>query len=105
MRKDGTTAEKLLWENIRRNKLGGYAFRRQHPIGRYITDFYCCKTRLVIEIDGNIHERDDINEYDMIREKEIKSKAINILRFTNDEIYSDMANVLLKIKSELQRLS
>jgi very-short-patch-repair endonuclease len=55
LRKDETQAEKILWAKLRNNQLKGYKFRRQHPIGLYIVDFYCHQLKLVIEIDGDYH--------------------------------------------------
>jgi len=73
LRKTETSAEKLLWEMLRDRKLLGLKFRRQHPIGRYIADFFCHEIGLVIELDGAIHENMDQKEYDAIRDEFMKN--------------------------------
>ncbi len=56
LRQRATEAEQMLWERVRNRRLGGLKFRRQHPLGPYIVDFYCAEHRLVVEVDGPIHE-------------------------------------------------
>lgn len=101
LRKNATRAESILWEYLRDGRLMNYKFRRQHPIGRYITDFYCNKASLIIEVDGDIHKNVNVKEYDEIRQKELESKGFNILRFTNEEILLDIDNVINVIKHTL----
>ncbi len=72
LRRNMTETEALLWNELKSNKLDGYKFRRQHPIGRFIVDFYCHKAMLVIELDGEIHQEPDVAENDINRENEIK---------------------------------
>ena len=105
LRKNQTQAEQILWKEIRNNKLHGYKFRRQYAIGRYIADFYCSSAGLVIQIDGKIHDVYEQKEYDLIREKEIKSRKINILRFSNGDVLNNINNVLFKIHAVLQKLA
>ena len=69
LRNRQTTAEQILWERIRKKQLGGFRFLRQYSIGRYIADFYCSKANVVVEIDGEIHEKAERKEYDLIRKK------------------------------------
>ena len=101
LRKDMTRAEKMLWEEIRNNKLG-IKFRRQAPfiIGNYkfIVDFYAPKIKLIIEVDGDIHLKPEINEVDKIREKVFMDLGYEILRFKNNDIYSHLENVIKQIK-------
>lgn len=101
LRKNMTEAEKLLWTELRRNRFYGYYFRRQHPINQFIADFYCHKARLVIEVDGEIHNKTEQQEYDEGRSYEIQKWDITILRFTNDEIKTDISKVLSKIEKQL----
>jgi very-short-patch-repair endonuclease len=77
----------------------GYKFRRQHPIGLYIADFYCHKAKLVIEVDGSIHNLNDIKEFDEIRENELVNRGYTVLRFTNQQVM-ERAEEVLKIISE-----
>jgi len=94
LRANRTDAEAVLWEILRNRSLNGLKFRRQHPLGRYIADFYCAESSLVIEIDGVHHGFPDQAEYDHIREEELGSRGLNILRFRNQEIMSDPGKAL-----------
>jgi len=96
-RKDMTSAEKRLWQVLRRKKLG-MKFRRQHPINRFIADFYCHEAKLVIEVDGGYHEDDDQREYDIGRTAELKEFGILVVRFTNEEVEQDLEVVIQKIR-------
>lgn len=95
-RKNQTEAEKVLWEAIRNGKLG-VKFRRQHAFGRYIVDYYCHEKKLVLEIDGGIHNLPDVMEYDRIRQNEIESRGLRVIRVKNEEILSDLQGVTDKI--------
>jgi very-short-patch-repair endonuclease len=100
MRQHPTRAEAFLWECIRLKKLNGYKFRRQHIIGTYIVDFYCPKRKLVVEVDGPIHQKQKV--YDLSREINLIAMGYKILRFTNDEVIHHTDEVLKKIKDHLQ---
>ena len=69
MRTNLTPAENILWQRLRRKQVGDLRFRRQHPIGRFIVDFYCAEARLVIEVDGEIHDEPGHTEYDEERQR------------------------------------
>jgi very-short-patch-repair endonuclease len=99
LRQKQTDAEKLLWECLRREHLKGLKFRRQHPIGRYIADFYCPEARLVIELDGKIHQIKDQKKYDKIRQEIIEMRGIRVLRVKNEEIEQDIGSVIRKVLS------
>jgi very-short-patch-repair endonuclease len=86
LRRNMTPSEKVLWQGLRSHKIAGYKFRRQHPIRYYIADFYCHEARLVIEVDGPIHDRIDRREHDQQRNGVIEDFGIKILRFSNEEI-------------------
>jgi cyclase len=101
LRKKGTSAEQFLWTIIRNRKILGFKFRRQHPIKYFIADFYCHEAFLVIELDGNIHELENIKTYDQKREEIINSLGITVLRFTNDEVFSDVDNLINKVEKYL----
>jgi len=104
LRKEQTEAESILWKFLKSRKLKGFKFRIQYPIGRYIADFYCIEKRLIIEIDGEIHNRAERKEYDLIRNKEIECRNIKILRFTNQEVFNNVRKVIEKTESELAPL-
>ena len=84
LRKKMTSSEKLLWEIIRNKKLKGFHFRKQHPFGSYIIDFYCHKANLAIEIDGKIHLGK--KDYDNVREGDLVSSGIKVIRFRNEDV-------------------
>src|SRR5262245_48041789 len=86
LRRDMTPAEKILWEELRANKLGAH-FRRQQVIAGFIVDFYCHKFALVVEVDGEIHDfhkKEDIRREDALREMGLK-----VIRFKNEELLND----------------
>ena len=84
LRRNPTEAERLLWKHIRRRQLGGYRFRRQHPLGRYIVDFFCFEQRLVIEIDGGRHSERGI--YDSRRTEWLEANGCKVMRFWNNQV-------------------
>ncbi len=99
MRNNLTPGERLLWERLKSKQLEGYKFRCQHPIYRYILDFYCDEKLLAIEVDGNVHkERKDYDEY---RDDFLKSLGIQTMRFDNDKIMKNIDSVLVAIKHKL----
>jgi very-short-patch-repair endonuclease len=97
LRQTSTKAEKLLWEELRGKKLKGFKFRRQHPLDKYVADFYCHEKKLVIELDGTVHDEKENKEYDQARTIELAGLKINVLRFRNDEVENDIDKVLKKI--------
>ena len=78
-----------------------HKFRRQHSIGGYILDFYCPEKRLIIEIDGEIHNEKEQEEYDRVRDKFFKEIDFTVLRFSNSEIDKNLIKVIEKIKETL----
>jgi very-short-patch-repair endonuclease len=99
MRSKPTESENLLWQRLRRHQLYGFSFRRQHSIGQFIVDFYCAKARLVIEIDGKIHQYK--KEEDLIRQKYLESLGLKLVRFSNDVILNNIDEVSKEIISYL----
>ena len=98
LRKHPTKAEELLWEKLRNNQIEGIRFRRQHPFIRYIADFYAHQLKLVIELDGSIHDEPSVRFTDADRELNIKVHGLLIARYTNDEIYKSIDDVVEDIK-------
>lgn len=105
LRKNETEAEKLLWDKLKNNQLGGFKFRRQHPISLYIADFYCHKLKLVIEIDGGYHYSKEQIPKDEERTKILEFNGVNVIRFSNNEVLSNIDNVLNEIKKYFVLLS
>jgi len=101
LRRDMTPAEKILWQEIRANKLGAH-FRRQQVIAGFIVDFYCHAASLVIELDGGIHDEKEQKENDIERENVLKGMGLRIIRFRNEEIFRQLPNALNKIQESLK---
>jgi len=102
LRKTMTEAETVLWNALRNGRLEGYKFRRQHPIKRFIADFYCHEARLVVEVDGEIHNEIYEMEYDEGRTYELSEYNIRVIRFTNSEILNSLKMVLNRLIAEIQ---
>ena len=94
LRQNMPEAEVILWSHLKGKTLGDYKFRRQYGIDRYVVDFYCPKSKLVIELDGDSHFTKEAMEYDKQREAFIHSLGIKIIRFTNLEIKKNLTEVL-----------
>jgi very-short-patch-repair endonuclease len=103
LRKNMTDAEKKLWSGLRRNQLGEYKFRRQFPLGKYIVDFVCLESRLIIEVDGGQHQEN--RTYDEQRDAWLSSQKFNVLRFWNNEVLENYEGVMEKILSTLKNLT
>lgn len=100
MRHNPTPAEKMLWQAVRGRGLNGFKFRRQHAIGRFIVDFYCRATRLVVEVDGPVH--DYTEEQDAIRQQFLESLGLVVLRFSNQQVLEELDVVIERIEAELE---
>ncbi len=98
LRENVTKAEESLWIELRNNQLEGYKFRRQHPLSIYIVDFYCHKLKLVIEVDGVYHQTEEQKKLDAERTSAIAFQGLKVLRFTNEDVISNVSIVLNKIK-------
>ncbi|MBI2968646.1 MAG: DUF559 domain-containing protein [Bacteroidetes bacterium] len=97
-----TEAEKIFWELIRGKRLDGYKFRRQHIIGYYIADFVCLQQKLVVEIDGLIHELPEHKTSDEERTRYLNKKGFSVIRFTNNEIIGNPDGVIEKVLYQLK---
>lgn len=103
LRENMTQAELVLWEYVRQHPLG-YKFRRQHPLGIYIVDFYCHKLKLVIEVDGSIHDLQDVKDADAERQRQLEMDGLRIVRFTNEEILKTKEVVIEQINLLINEL-
>jgi cyclase len=101
LRKKLTPAEDLLWQALRNRRIAGFKFRRQHPVGFYIADFYCDKALLIVEVDGDVHDVPEVMENDLERSKFIESTGIKIIRFRNEEVLVNLSDVLDEIERNL----
>jgi len=111
LRKNMTESERLLWNELRGKKVSGYRFLRQHPIlfkgnltryNYFIADFYCDKKKVILEVDGPIHEESE--EYDRYRDSELEKLGMHILRIKNEEL-EKMNEVLNKISTYLNQIN
>jgi very-short-patch-repair endonuclease len=91
-RQEMTNAESILWSRLRRNQLHGFHFRRQQIIDGFIADFYCHAARLVVEVDGGVHE--NFVEYDALRDSIIQSNGLRLVRFANARVTNNIEVVL-----------
>lgn len=103
LRKNLTPAENKLWQILRGGKNGGHKFRRQHVIGKFVAYFYCHKSKLVVEADGEIHNLVENKNYDAERNLLMLEKGIKVLRFSNDEILNSIDTVVAKIAETLNK--
>jgi very-short-patch-repair endonuclease len=95
LRLNPTLAEQRLWDALKHRQLGGLRFRFQHAVEQFVVDFYCPERRLVVEVDGEIH--DTQVEYDTARTECLEQRGYRLIRFRNQEVLEDLAVVLQKI--------
>jgi len=99
-----TSAEQTFWLRLK-EQFPKYKFRRQHPISIYIVDFYSHKLKLVIEIDGSIHDSEEAKLKDEKREKDLKNLDLTVIRFTNDQIKNEVESVIEIVSSTIEKLT
>jgi very-short-patch-repair endonuclease len=92
---DLTDTERKLWTYLRANRLGGLKFRRQHPVGPYVADFYCHEARLVVEVDGPVH--DNHRRHDLQRDQWMDANGYNVMRLENARVWHHLPEVLVEI--------
>ena len=102
-RQYATEAERLLWHYLKEKKIG-YKFRRQHIVGEYITDFINLKHKLIIEVDGKYHQEAEQVIKDAQRTQYLEQKGYTVIRFTNEEIFNHMEDVINKIKETIMAI-
>ena len=105
LRNETTDAEGYVWGRISRRQVDGFKFRRQHPVGPYILDFYCPELGLCIELDGEQHGSDEGLEHDLQRTQFLEAQGIEVIRFWNTDVYEDLDSVISTIYSETQALA
>ena len=101
LRKNMTLAEKILWKKLRDRKIFDFKFRKLHPVWIFIVDFYCHEYKLVIEIDGEIHNEEELIEHDLNRNAELNKFGLKVLRFTNDQILFNIDSVITEIHKNI----
>ncbi|HKJ37277.1 MAG TPA: DUF559 domain-containing protein [Anaerolineales bacterium] len=101
-RKEPTKSEAILWQALRGKKLDGIKFRRQQPVGNFVVDFYNSTYRLVVEIDGSVHNEQI--EYDQARQDVLEELGLNVLRLKSDLIEKNLPSGLMKIRKKIEEL-
>jgi very-short-patch-repair endonuclease len=97
LRQDSTNVERRLWYRLRNGQIDGHQFRRQHPAGPYVLDFYCPQLRLGIELDGGQHNLAGESRRDRERDSWFAMRGVTVLRFWNSDVTENMTGVLEKI--------
>jgi very-short-patch-repair endonuclease len=105
LRRDATKAEKKLWYLLQRGQMAGLSFRRQHPLGKYIIDFYCSPLKLAIEIDGGQHNELAHQARDERRSQWLRGKGVTVLRFWNNDVLQNIEGVWDEIERAASELS
>ena len=100
-----TQEEKTLWMCLQNKKFEGYKFRRQHPLHLFIVDFYCHELGLIIEVDGPYHETNEQKEQDERRTQLLEFQGLTVIRFTNEEVSTEINTVLAKIKEAIKKIN
>jgi len=104
LRNEPTPSEIIFW-SLLKQYFSNFKFKRQHPVSRYIADFYCHKLKLVIEIDGGIHLTEDAKNNDRLRDEFMRSLDLKIIRFTNDEVCKRGEFVVEKLTDFIELLT
>ena len=105
LRHESTPAEQTLWRYLRDRRMRGFKFRRQHPIERFILDFYCEDLKLAIEVDGGGHLEPEQEQYDVARTQTLNDLGIQVLRFWNNDVLERTDLVLEEIHNAITELS
>ena len=104
LRNRQTVAENRIWKAVlRKRQCLGYRFQRQRVIGKYIVDFFCFELKLIIEIDGDIHDLPEVKNKDLVREEYLKNLGCSIIRFTNSEVLNNLVSVIKDLEISLQK--
>jgi very-short-patch-repair endonuclease len=102
LRVDATDVERRLWQRLRSAQIDGASFRRQHPAGRYILDFYCAALHLAIELDGGQHAQ--ATQQDRLRDEWLAQRGVTVLRFWNSDVTENLNGVLEVIALKVAEL-
>ena len=101
LRKASPEAELKLWKQLSARQVRGAKFRRNEPIGKYVVDFYCHESGLVIELDGGGHFTDEAIGYDKKRTAWLEDQGLRVIRFSNDQVFKQFDSVVEQIWNEL----
>src|SRR5690606_2787762 len=102
LRRNMTSAEAFLWNELKDNKIEGRKFRRQHSINNFIVDFYCASEQLIIELDGQAHLNPTAEENDRRRDRILEGMGFKVLRFENKMVFENLESVLKEIRDNFR---
>lgn len=102
LRKNLTPAEAFLWNRLKAKQLDGKKFAKQHSIGNYIVDFYLASDKLIIEMDGEVHQNENAMEYDEKRTAYLNREGFTVIRFENKMIFDNLPSVLMEIRENFK---
>jgi len=103
LRRTTTPTENMLWRRLKGKQLDGLRFRQQHGYGPYVLDFYCPSLRLCIELDGNIHDEEQVRLKDEERTEFLLEQRIHVLRFRNEDVENDVEGVLNRVREYINK--
>jgi very-short-patch-repair endonuclease len=103
LRNNSTQSEIKLWKQLKGKQMRGYDFHRQKPLIHFIADFYCYELKLVIELDGYTHEFEEVKIKDARKQKLLEEEGLTVLRFTDEEIFTEMEKVHLEIEKYINK--
>jgi phosphoribosylformylglycinamidine synthase subunit PurQ / glutaminase len=103
LRHESTEAEKQLWQAIRNRTVEGAKFRRQHTIGPFVVDFICMESRLILEVDGTVHDQPDQRDYDEARQQYLEGHGYRVIRFKNAAVLETLETVVDQIRLALKK--
>ncbi|TJY32890.1 endonuclease domain-containing protein [Pontimicrobium aquaticum] len=102
LRQNLTPAEAFLWKHLKARQFEGKRFTKQHSIKNYIVDFYCASERLIIELDGEVHNNAIAKQYDIKRTEELEALGFKVIRFENRMVFENLASVFNEIKNQFR---
>jgi very-short-patch-repair endonuclease len=105
LRREAPFPERLLWARLRSGQLEGWKFRRQHPVGPYITDFACIELKLIVELDGDTHGEPGQIRRDAVRTAFLEGEGWQVIRFWNVDVMDSLDGVLRQIEETSRFLS
>jgi very-short-patch-repair endonuclease len=103
LRVEQSTAEEILWRELRNRQLARWKFRRQHPMDRYIVDFVTLDGKVIVEVDGGTHSTDHERARDGRRTEALERLGFHVVRVTNTDVYKNLDGVLETVRNELDR--
>lgn len=105
LKHESTESEQILWKELKAKRFLGLKFRRQHPIDKFVVDFLCNEYKLIVDVDGGIHNEESVKERDIKRENILRELGWGIIRFSNEEIHYNISSVLEKLASFIKNNS